>query len=491
MRFGGASRRPDILRRGAAQAPRRVVVADHGLRHRDDAQPQAGGSDVDVVDHRIGDLRVHLAAAAAVDDEGDADRLLVGGALVELAVAAAHLAVVREEDDIGVAVHPQVDQRLADAADVPIQVLDLSVVAGQFGARFFLHPGHGGHVAAQLDLRRAQVPGGVRRIGGRHVGPVRRLHREHGEEGLILLSPAANVIPQVLDQHVAEGIGHVAAQPPRPLAAGAVDVVLVLVVGGLVADPVAKAAAPLRRDVVVGVVGAVQMPLSDIGGVVAGDVERGGHGGRGGRQPDAVGHHAGLVRVAATEQRAAERRAPRRAGHRAVEAHALAPEVVEVGRGDVGIAPLAGGLGTMLVAKDPQHVGSPQRRQRHWVIHLRTRLAAVRPRGERGTGETWPAGTRVERRHLHGLYTTACLEQGRVEFHAVAEIRLIVVCVSDDAFISLAGHVKPLEQVLDSIRQHPPIGPGRRRPRRLVEHEPGSHRLRRRFEASAARSTCA
>ena len=284
---------------------------------------------------------------------GTPDRLLVGGALVELAVAAAHLAVVGEEDDIGVAVHPQVDQRLADAADVVVQVLYLAIVAGQFVARLVLHPGHGGDVAAQLDLRRAQVPGAVRRIGRRHVGPMRRLHRQHGEEGLVLLPAAVDVAAQVLDQQVAERVGHVAGQAPRPLAAGAVHVVLVLVVGGLVADPVAEATAPPGRHVVVGIVGAVQVPLADVGGVVAGAVERSGHGGIGGRQPDAVGDHPGLVRIAAAEQRAAERRAPRRAGDRTVEAHALAPEVIEVGGGDVGIAAVAGGLGAVLVAEDP------------------------------------------------------------------------------------------------------------------------------------------
>ena len=89
------------------------------------------------------------------------------------------------------------------------------------------------------------------------------------------------------------------------------------------------------------------------------------------------------------------------------------------------------------------------------------------------------------------LNRTIRLEQGREELHAVAESCLIVACVLGNAFISLAGHIKPLEQVLDCVRQHPRIGPCRGRPRRLVEYEPGVHGLRRRRETRAARSTCA
>ena len=144
------------------------------------------------------------------------------------------------------------------------------------------------------------------------------------------------------------------------------------------------------------------MPLADVGGVIAGVVERGGHGGQFGRQTDAVGHHSGLVGIAAAQQRAAERRAPRRAGHRAIEAHALAAEVVEVGGGNVGVAAVAGGLGAVLVAKDPQHVGPPHWRQHPWVIHLAPRIAAARPRCERETSTVHTCACRPPRNAVGG-----------------------------------------------------------------------------------------
>ena len=212
---------------------------------------------------------------------------------------------------------------------------------------------------------------------------MRRLYRQHGKERLIVgfgtlaciaagrtaLSGAADVGAQMLDQQVAPGIGLVAGKPHRRLAVGAERVALVLVVGGVVAHPVVKAAAPLRGHVVVAVVGAVQVPLADVGGVVARSVEGVRHGGHLRRQRTAVGHHAALMRVAPGQQRAAERRAPRRPGHRAVEAHPLARQIVDVGREYVAVAPVAGGVGAMLVAEDPHHVGPPRVVQRQPLTH--------------------------------------------------------------------------------------------------------------------------
>ena len=63
------------------------------------------------------------------------------------------------------------------------------------------------------------------------------------------------------------------------------------------------------------------------------------------------------------------------------------------------------------------------------------------------------------------LHRTVLLEQGREELHAVAEIRLMVVCVLHNDFASLAGYIKPFEQALYRVRQHPRNSPGRCRPR--------------------------
>ena len=249
----------------------------------------------------------------------------------------------------------------------------------------------------------------VGRVGGRHVGSVRRLHRKYGKEGPVVgpfrsrreraggtraarpdraadgrgraTRRAADVAAQVLDQQVAEGVGLVAGQPQRRLAVGAVHVALVLVVVVLVAHPVAEPAAPLRRHVVGGVVAAVQVPFADVGGVIAGGFERVRDGGdlrgqRGGRSGG-----SGLMRVAAGQQRAAKRGAPRRAGDGGVEAHPLAPQVVDVGREYVRVAAVAGGVRAVLVAEHPQHVGRARRAQRQQVAHRR---------GQTRPGNDWP-----------------------------------------------------------------------------------------------------
>ena len=147
------------------------------------------------------------------------------------------------------------------------------------------------------------------------------------------------------------------------LAIGTERVVFVLVVGGFVAHPVVKAAAAPGRNVVIAVVGAVQVPLADVGGVVAGTGEGVGHRGQLGVQPAPVRHHPALVRVAPGQQRAAKRRTPGRPRHSAVEAHPLARQVVDVGCEHVAVAAVAGGVGAVLVAEDPHHVGPPAGRK--------------------------------------------------------------------------------------------------------------------------------
>ena len=87
-------------------------------------------------------------------------------------------------------------------------------------------------------------------------------------------------------------------------------------------------------------------------------------------------------------------------------------------------------------------------------------------------------------------HRTARLEQQREELHSVTEIGLMEVCVPDDAFAAITGHIEPFEQTLDRISQRlDRLGPGRPGPRGLVEYEAGVHELRLRRTARAARST--
>ena len=270
--------------------------------------------------------------------------------------------------------------------------------------------------------------GAVGRVGGGDVGAVRRLHRQYGEEGPVVgpgrgggeaaagtraavhaagggaraaaggarvagrgarappgavraASCGTDVAAQMGDQQVAEGVGLVAGQPHGRLAVGAVHVALVLVVVVLVAHPVAEPAAPLRRHVMGGVVAAVQVPLADVGGVVAGGLERMRDGGDVRGQGGGRAGGSGLMRVAAGQQRAAKRGAPRRAGDRGVEAHPLARKIVDVGREYVRVAAVAGGVRAVLVAEHPQHVGRARRAQCQPVAHRR---------GQTRPGNDWP-----------------------------------------------------------------------------------------------------
>ena len=304
--------------------------------------------------------------------------------------------MVREEHHVGVAVDADLRQRLADAADVVVQILDHRVVAGELEAGARPDGRRRRHVGPQAEGGRVDARRAVGGVGGRHRGAVRRLHREDGEEWLVggagvgrgqraaRFGPApaaAHVAAQMVDEQVAQGVGLVAGQPLRRLAVAAVHVAVVLVVVVLVAHPVAKAAAPLRGHVVRAVVAAVQVPLADVRGVVAGGGERVRRGGELRRQRRRGADGAGLMRVAAGKQGGAKRRAPRRAGHRAVEAHTLPRQIVDVGREHVVVAAVAGGVGAVLVAEDPQHVRRPRGAQGEAFAHgfaLGVHLSATR-----------------------------------------------------------------------------------------------------------------
>ena len=269
-----------------------------------------------------------------------------------------------------------VDQARADAADVVVQVLDHGVVPGP-EARPLPDPGHVGHVAPQAQRRRVEPGSTVAGIGGGDVGAVGRLHRQHGEErpvsgvaavatgaaGRAAPSCAADVGTQMLDQQVAPRIGLVAGQPLRRLAVGAEGVALVLVVGGVVPHPVVKAAGGrvARSDR-----GRWCRPATCRRSVVAGGIEGVGHRG----QPATADTRSPPRRSGASrQQRAAKRRAPRRPRHGAVEAHPLACQVVDIGRKHVAVAAVAGGVGAVLVAEDPHHVGPSRGTQGKPVTH--------------------------------------------------------------------------------------------------------------------------
>ena len=49
------------------------------------------------------------------------------------------------------------------------------------------------------------------------------------------------------------------------------------------------------------------------------------------------------------------------------------------------------------------------------------------------------------------LHSTARFEKDRKELNPIAEIHLVIVRILDDAFASCAGHVKPIEQLVNCL----------------------------------------
>ncbi len=339
-----------------------VVGPDHPVRRGDAAQPQRRRRDVDVIDReRPPPAHPVVAAPPPADDERHPDRLLPGRGLEELPVRPVQVAVVREEDDVRVVGQPRLVERDAEAPEVPVEVLDLRVVAGQFAPRPLHDARHVRHVGAQVDPS-GRVP--RHPFGGRDVGVVRRLHREDREEGL---PPARGALPpalaQVGDGEVGQRVGLVAGQAivERPLPRATVDPRIPLAVVVLVAGPRVEVATPLRRHDVHGappvtLVPAVEVPLAEVGGLVAGPFEDGGDGRLAGRQGIFVARHA-LMRVAAGQQRAAVGGAEGRAGDRGGADQPLGRQPVEVRRVQVRVAHVPLGLRPVLVAEDPEDIG--------------------------------------------------------------------------------------------------------------------------------------
>lgn len=266
--------------------------------------------------------------------------------------------MVGEEEDVGFLVDPEAAEGVEDAADIPIEVFDHGAVAGDIEPGLFLNPRDFGNIAAELDFGRF-AGSAIGRMVGRNVGTVGRLDGEGGKKRLVFAVRVfgADVIGEVLDKAVGKGIGFVAIEPNRFFATASMDITLVLIVIVFVAQPVIEAAAAVWRDDI-GSIGAIEVPFADIGGMVAGLAEGSCDGGDFGVERGRGFDDAVLMGVGAGEEGTSERGAPWSSGDRAVVAPSLAGEVIEDGRIEVGIVPVAEGLGAVLIAEDPDNVGS-------------------------------------------------------------------------------------------------------------------------------------
>ena len=292
------------------------VEAGQVGRRLDPAEAQRRRHHVDGADRRVLLVRHRVVPVRrSADDQRHVHAARVRRALAEVTVGTVLVAVVGEVDHGGVAGEAEPVQRVADAADVVVEVLDEGARAGDLAAGLRLDPRDRGHVPRENHVRRP-VP--AHPLGRRGVRIVRRLNREDDEERLALGRERL----EVFDREVGQVVGlerrqpvllHLlgpVSRPPVPM-----DVAVELRVVVLVADPRVEAAPPLARHVVergaaVALVEPVEVPLAEPGRVPAGVAERVRDRWHLRRQPHLVAVHA-VVRVPPRQQRA-----PRRAAQR-------------------------------------------------------------------------------------------------------------------------------------------------------------------------------
>ncbi len=248
--------------------------------------------------------------------------------------------MVGAEDDDGVACEAGVVQRFQQVAEAVVQRGAMRVVAGQVLSRLFLHVL--GHVRAQLELV-GVVHGAVLRRGCL-VRIVRRAPGQEQHERFVAARVVLDVLHRVLrlGDRVITGPGAF-----RRIVAGVVERVIV-VVRTFEHFPVVESLSRFGRDVVASPA-AVEVPLADVAGVIAGGPEHFREAGGVVAQVQVVQEHAVRERELPGHQGCAMRAAHRAAGDGVGEVDRLISEAIEVGRLDIGITGVTGRRGAPLV----------------------------------------------------------------------------------------------------------------------------------------------
>jgi hypothetical protein len=109
---------------------------------------------------------------------------------------------------------------------------------------------------------------------------------------------------------------------------------------------------------------AIQVPLADVGGFVAGTLVRLGEGNRLIPEQHIIQEDAVSQGVLARQQTGAVRAANGTARHSVLEIHTLVGQAIQVGRPHVPVAGVARSLGPPLVGKDVDHAGLSGERSR-------------------------------------------------------------------------------------------------------------------------------
>ena len=284
------------------------------------------------------------------------------------------LAMVGREDDDRVLRQAQLVHRAHQAADVVVQVGDHGVVAAHPARQLFALRVRQARpfVRVRVILRQIVVRQLERHIlhalqvfGGHVVGRpgiVRRTDGEEEREGPVPGGEAA----QLADGHVGHAVGLIAVVIDLlrrvQVVVGMWRVVLVVeaVVGKKAVEP--EPVRPLGHErvlrvVVVAQLIGVQMPLADVGRLIAALIQHMRDAAVVGADADLVDDHAGRGRVLACEQRRAEGRAHGVAGDRVAQVQALRAQRVDVGREAGPPARVADGGVAQLIGKHEEQVG--------------------------------------------------------------------------------------------------------------------------------------
>jgi hypothetical protein len=190
--------------------------------------------------------------------------------------------MVGKVENVSIELHAGLFQRLPYTPDVPVEILNLGIVACQFAACLLLDSFHRRNVRTQFELAAVVVAHEFRR---RNMGIVRGLDGNDGKERLAL--PRFHLFAaflQVFDQQVGEFIGFIARQPILEcvLSGAAMHPAVPLAVVVFIANPVVETTTPVGRNNVQAGAAVALFPLFRVGeyaayraGVVEGSVGKG------------------------------------------------------------------------------------------------------------------------------------------------------------------------------------------------------------------------
>jgi len=349
---GGTGDEGGVVRFGAgAGEDGQETCAFNGGGDLDTTKVQEGGQDIRCVDGGVDGSGLVAKTGGITQQERDADGLVPGLLLFLVAVGVKHIAVVGGENKDGVVLEAELVKGLEESADAVVECGDVRVVAGQgvpcVGVVF------GWNIGAKVDGGRVEE--GLVFFGSGVVRGVGWSPGKEQQKGSVLWVGA-----EVGAGLFGLGDGVVTG----PLAGAGVvvgEVIGVVVVMGATDGPEElEALASLGRDIGTALL-AVEVPFSDVGGVVAGLSVEPGDGKSVVTEWDIVEEDTVGEGVLSGQEACTIGAADGAAGYSIGEVDGTAREAVEVRGADVGVCGIAECLCPPLISKDEQHIRSARR----------------------------------------------------------------------------------------------------------------------------------